>query len=301
MSETTTTTNEHPFESAGLGLAPFRFESMEHRTFRAVAGAPTQVGSSCDYCGTGICYLFWIVSADGRRFKVGSDCVAKTDPAIHAEIKAAQRAERNAQRDRDLAEEEARGRSSREARAEAFMSKVAGLKAAFAAGALPGADPKASAILADMHCRLIQFGTLTEKQISFALRLGDEILNPKPAEVHVPAPEGRVTFRGTVATVKEVADAWSRNPDATTFKMIVRVEAEGGCWLCWMSVPADTTAQKGDEFTITATLTRGRDAHFAFGKRPVIWTAQGIALEAAKAAKKAAREAKKAAKAAEVK
>jgi hypothetical protein len=52
----------------------------------------------------------------------------------------------------------------------------------------------------------------------------------------------------------------------------------------------------GDAVTVTATLSRGRDAYFAFGKRPVIWTALALQLEAAKAAKRAAREAKRAAR-----
>lgn len=68
----------HVFERAGLGTAPFRFVGMEEKTFQACPGAPVQPGSSCDYCGTGIRYVCHILASDGRRFKVGSDCVAKT-------------------------------------------------------------------------------------------------------------------------------------------------------------------------------------------------------------------------------
>ena len=72
----------HRFEAAGLGAAPFRFtgETTE-KTYQACHGAPVQPGSTCDSCGTCIRYEFWIVSADGRRSKVGSDCIRKSDDA----------------------------------------------------------------------------------------------------------------------------------------------------------------------------------------------------------------------------
>jgi hypothetical protein len=68
----------HKFELAGLGAAPYRFEGVEHRVFRAAPDAPAQPGGSCDYCGTGISYFYWLRSADGKRFKVGCDCILKT-------------------------------------------------------------------------------------------------------------------------------------------------------------------------------------------------------------------------------
>lgn len=67
----------HPFQRAGLGLAPFKFAGFRESVYQACSGAPVQPGSSCDYCGTGIRYVCDIVSADGKRFKVGCDCVQK--------------------------------------------------------------------------------------------------------------------------------------------------------------------------------------------------------------------------------
>jgi hypothetical protein len=266
----------HPFEAAGLGLAPFRFVGMEHKTFQACPGAPIQVGGSCDYCSTGISYFCWIESADGRRFKVGSDCVAKVDPALAASVKRADadaRLEARRQAAKDLAVEEARiKRESRVARANAYIDNVPGLRAAFDAGAsAPEAFAKQRAILADLHAKTIFYGSLTEKQVAFARKLGDEILNPRPAEVHVPAPtgQGRVKVDGTVVAIREVPDRFSYRPDAVAFKMIVRVEAEGGCWLCWSSIPgAIRTVQRGDRVRFVATLEPGNDPHFAFAKRP---------------------------------
>lgn len=85
MTETATTTETengtakiHAFEKAGLGKAPFRFVGFEHKTYQACHGAPIQPGGSCDYCGTGISGFCWILSSDGKRFKVGDTCVEKT-------------------------------------------------------------------------------------------------------------------------------------------------------------------------------------------------------------------------------
>src|SRR6185369_3607718 len=68
----------HPFEKAGLGLAPFRCVGVYKNAYQACPGAPIQAGGSCDFCGTGIMYEYKILSSDGKGFKVGCDCVAKT-------------------------------------------------------------------------------------------------------------------------------------------------------------------------------------------------------------------------------
>lgn len=69
----------HPFEKAGLGIAPFRFVGMSEKVYVACQGAPEQPAGTCDYCSTGIRYCCHIVSADGKEFIVGQDCVRKTD------------------------------------------------------------------------------------------------------------------------------------------------------------------------------------------------------------------------------
>lgn len=68
----------HPFERAGLGKGPFRCTGSYESKYQACHGAPIQPGTSCDYCGQGIMTAFKIRSADGKQFKVGCDCVAKT-------------------------------------------------------------------------------------------------------------------------------------------------------------------------------------------------------------------------------
>jgi hypothetical protein len=68
----------HVFERAGLGKAPYTFKGAGREIFQAIPGDPScpiQPGTSCDYCGQGIMDVFHLASADGRRFKVGSDCI----------------------------------------------------------------------------------------------------------------------------------------------------------------------------------------------------------------------------------
>lgn len=67
---------KHRFEVAGLGLAPFRFVGFSVNVITHPDGS-TQSGGSCDYCGAGIANECQVLSADGKRFKVGCDCIAK--------------------------------------------------------------------------------------------------------------------------------------------------------------------------------------------------------------------------------
>lgn len=84
------TTATHVFEAAGLGLAPFRYvgcyedrgpHRFEQHGVTIEVGAPGQPMGTCAYCGQGIAICCSIESADGRRFTVGSECVAKTGDA----------------------------------------------------------------------------------------------------------------------------------------------------------------------------------------------------------------------------
>jgi hypothetical protein len=125
-------------------------------------------------------------------------------------------------------------------------------------------------ILSSMRDRLTgnrgdRFRALSDKQLVLARKIAAEVRNPKPAEVHVPAPEGRVAFRGTVVSIKE-----QEGDFGVTMKLVVKVTTPEGSWLVWVTRPTSSMAHKGDTVEIRATLTRGRDAHFAFGKRPTL-------------------------------
>jgi hypothetical protein len=71
------TTKLHKFERAGLGKAPFKFTGMDRMVFQACPGAPLQPGGTCHYCSQSITFAYWLRSADGKAFYVGSDCIRK--------------------------------------------------------------------------------------------------------------------------------------------------------------------------------------------------------------------------------
>ena len=82
-------TTVHAFEMAGLGRAPFSYRGMS-------------LGKgSCAFCGTYIVEHFWVKSADGKSFKVGSDCIYKSDDAGLRMMVDADKAK--AKRDKDAA------------------------------------------------------------------------------------------------------------------------------------------------------------------------------------------------------
>ena len=88
----------HAFERAGLGTAPYQFLGVEKISFQAAPDAPSQPGGSCDFCGTGIHFHYRLRSADGRTFKVGSDCILKSGDAGLRRVVADQ--ERHARQDK---------------------------------------------------------------------------------------------------------------------------------------------------------------------------------------------------------
>ncbi len=100
----------HIFERAGLGAAPFRCVGFTEIVFTMPDGT-TKAGGSCDYCGTGIRDAYWIMGRDGKKFKVGCDCVEKTGDAglirgykNHPEVRAMRRMKTKAKDDRVKAE-----------------------------------------------------------------------------------------------------------------------------------------------------------------------------------------------------
>lgn len=68
----------HAFELAGLGKAPFQFVGVRENAYTVPGTYINRAGGSCDYCMASIRWECAIKSSDGKTFKVGSDCVAKT-------------------------------------------------------------------------------------------------------------------------------------------------------------------------------------------------------------------------------
>src|SRR5689334_12559868 len=98
----------HPFEKAGLGVAPFQCIGHQRRVGPIPGpggteiGAPGQPMGTCDYCGTGIADCYVIRSSNGETFIVGSDCVARVgaeDPKLYGEVKVVRRGVERAKRE----------------------------------------------------------------------------------------------------------------------------------------------------------------------------------------------------------
>ena len=70
----------HPWEQCGMGKAPFEYIGTKEEWIKTGDPSnPRLPAGSCDVCGAAIAYQYWIESADGKRFKVGCDCVAKLE------------------------------------------------------------------------------------------------------------------------------------------------------------------------------------------------------------------------------
>jgi hypothetical protein len=131
------------------------------------------------------------------------------------------------------------------------------------------------AILQDLAARLDRYGFLSPAQVALAHRLAAET-RERQAELKAPAPEGKVTFRGRVVSVKTYDGPYR----STTLKMAVKVATPEGVWLAWGTAPSQCISDvqtyvegvesglRGCEVEVTATLRRGRDAHFAIMSRP---------------------------------
>lgn len=106
-----TPTELHPFERAGLGVAPFTYDGVTQNVFVAFQGDPGKPGGTCDYCGTGIMFEFHVRDRDGKKFKVGCDCAGKLartdnerrDPVIAAIDRDRRKMERDKRHTRESA------------------------------------------------------------------------------------------------------------------------------------------------------------------------------------------------------
>lgn len=124
-------------------------------------------------------------------------------------------------------------------------------------------------ILRDMWGKLVQYGSLSEKQVAFAKRLIAEAKAPKVAPVAEPvptedAPEGRTIVTGTILGKKTV-----ESPYGNTVKVLVQSAAG---WKVWSTLPMSLSdANKGAHVQFTATLKRSdKDRYFAYASRPTM-------------------------------
>ncbi len=87
----------HQFEAAGLGKAPYTPIGVKDEVIRYPDGT-VQPAGACQYCSTGIRYCFYLRSADGKVFYVGSECILKSgDAGLKKYVTEEQRKLRDAQ------------------------------------------------------------------------------------------------------------------------------------------------------------------------------------------------------------
>lgn len=120
-------------------------------------------------------------------------------------------------------------------------------------------------ILADMRSKVMDWGNLSEKQIAFAKKLADGILNPAPTKDE-PEPlvlaKGRGEYTGKFVSKKTVD-----GPYGYATKGLFLVEQDGKVAKVWMTLPAGVE-EIGELVTIIVAIEPGNDIGFHFGSRP---------------------------------
>lgn len=207
----------------------------------------------CDVCGATFRYGdVWFHPASQQAIQIGHECADKFGMLCDRAALLAYR--------KDLAEARRIGRQRLEQR-KALRATVRQ-----ASPELRKALRCSHRIVQDIRGRLIQWGNISDAQALLVLKIAQEEARRAslPAEVKVPAPEGKQTIRGEVVSVKPHESDYG-----TSLKMTVKVQAAGGVFLVWVTCPAGLSVERGNHVEFSATLTRSdRDPGFAFGKRP---------------------------------
>lgn len=227
-------------------------ELAELRRTQPFFSKPSGKGG-CDVCGAHFRYGSVFCHVSGEHIVVGWECAEQID--THGDLGAAK-----ADTLRNL--ENARRKWARRSALRSFVRDSRNSTDTLLR------DLRCShKIVQDIRARLIQWGSVSEAQAGLVRKLAREEREKasQPVEVKVPAPEGQVTVRGVVVSVKSHDGYYS-----TTTKLTVKVQAEGGVFLVWVTSPAALgRVERGDAVEFIASLTRSdRDPAFAFGKRP---------------------------------
>ncbi len=219
---------------------------------RGATGKPFGGVGKCGVCGAHFAHGdVWLHVPSGDVIALGMDCAAKyTMLANRGEWDAHAEMVKRARKQRALT-------SVRDLQLEAYLAGQPELRAALEVE---------HDILADMRRKAREFGSLSDKQIAFAIKLAAEAYSPKAPkveEVKVAAPTGRIVIRGTVVSRKFHDSEWGGGT-----KITVKVRFGEGIWLAWGSLPAGDDCEVGSVVEFKATLEAGREPHFAFFKRP---------------------------------
>lgn len=214
----------------------------------------------CTICGARFVYGdVWKHEPSGVFIHVGHTCADKYDLA-------ADRAEfarlRGAAINRALRAERRRQMA---VAARAFVRATPGLAVALRCS---------HGITRDLVSKLMEYGSLSPAQVALAFKLAREERERAERAANEPVwvamPEallgGRVRVRGLVLMTK-----WKETNFGGALKMLLQVEAEGGAFKLWGTVPAalDSDELRGSVVEFDAKLERSRDdAAFGFFSRP---------------------------------
>ena len=202
----------------------------------------------CTICGAAFIYGdIWQHEPTGVFIHVGHDCADKMHHCIN-------RAGFDASRERFVAI------SKRKMRLEAYLIQNPDMREVFDC-----ADR--NPIIADMRQKVMTYGDLSEKQVAYAKKLANGILNPKQSDDE-PAPlllnDGRQTLQGRFVGVKQVDTVYGY-----TLKGMLLVERDGQLAKVWMSIPKGCDHNAAST-AVTVTVEKPKDGKpgFYFGSRP---------------------------------
>jgi hypothetical protein len=287
----------HENHKALVARGPWRFDAMEPARYVATpdGGERPATAGSCDICGQGICDVVRFVSQNGERIMVGLDCASTFE---HNNSKAFRDAKTGLLRIKREATQRRKG--------EKLAIVLAPLRAEME-GWIANHAGTFHATMAGSVLRVLDKGRRpSPEQMAVVTKLrGEEPRETRaaqwqrgraaqPVEIHVAAPEGKLTVRGTLVNYKaeELLFGYARR---TVYKMTVKVTTEAGVYLVHGTLPQALfdaardsldapdgycEALKGCEVEFCATLKRSdRDEHFAFAERPskarlVAWPAE---------------------------
>lgn len=217
----------------------------------------------CDVCGNRFVWGFaYEHTPSGLIVTMGEDCAAKYEMAA-ADPRWANFKGRAIDRAKRAAELITRRRQARE-----YLTSNPDLRAALKA-------VKNHDIGADLRRSLYKWSALTEAQVGLVFKLQKdeaaravrEAADAERTWIDVPESDERITVVGEVLSTR-----WIENDFGGTLKMLVRVDAEAGCYKLWGSVPGSIMVGerlRGVHITFTARVERSNhDAGFGFYKRP---------------------------------
>jgi len=241
---------EHIFEKQGLGQSPYTY------LFCQDTG---KASTSCQYCGTGIRYQYWLKSKDGRQFFVGSDCIYKSgDAGLISKVKQLKSEQAKQKR---IAKNQAKAEARQaEYQNRKQLRKVQWLEQNPDCVELLNWAQAQNGFAKNLFDSFEQWGTLSEKQISC---LKDSYHNSLKAKTPVNCPTGKIQIEGKIIKVVNTAQtSWGES-----IKMIV--ETEEGYRVMGTIPKSLDNANRNDIVKFIATVTPSeKDPTFGFFSRP---------------------------------